>query len=107
MRVPRAGGRPGYPFLLFHRHFHRNRRQRIVEFVAGGDDDLVYYFHASKDFTEEGVGSVQPAAVIDTSIELRAVIVEVLRALSIRILARETAFRHVADCYRNQSSSPF
>ena len=53
-----------------------------------------------KDLAEDGVGSVQPAVVRDTDIKLRAVIVEVLRALSIRILARETAFRHVADCYR-------
>ena len=58
--------------LLLHRHLHRNRLQRVVEFVAGGGNDLVYYFHASKDFAEDGVGSVQPAVVRDTDIELRA-----------------------------------
>ena len=68
--------------LFFDRHFHSNRYQRIVEFVAGGGDDLVYYFHASKDFDEDGVGSVQPAAVIDTDIKLRAVIVGVSRAVA-------------------------
>ena len=58
------------PTLFLDRHRYRNRLQGIVEFVSGGGDDRVYYFHASKDFAEDGVGSVQPAAVIDTDIEL-------------------------------------
>ena len=92
---------------LLDRHLHRNGYQRIIEFVARGGDDLVYYFHASKDFTEEGVGSVQPAAVIDASIELRAVIVEVLRALWSCILSIKTVSRRVVENPSNQSSSPF
>jgi hypothetical protein len=55
---------------LLDRQLHRNGYQRIVEFVARGGDDLVYYVHASKDFTEDGVGAVQPAAVIDTDMAL-------------------------------------
>ncbi len=70
------------PFLFLHRHLHRDRLQRIIEFVAGGGDDLVYYFHASKDFAKDGVGAVQPAAVIDADIELRAVIVGISRAVA-------------------------
>ena len=89
VRVSRAGGRPGCPSLFLHRHSYRDRLQRIVEFVARSGDDLVYYFHASKDFAEDSVGSVQSAAVIDTDIELRAVIVGVSRAVA---FARD--FRH-------------
>ena len=55
---------------LLHRQLHRDRLQRIVEFVAGGGDDLVYYFHASKDFAEDGVGSVQPTGVREVDMAL-------------------------------------
>ena len=76
-------------FLLLHCHRHCDRFQRIVEFVAGGGDDFVHHIHASKDLAKDGVGSVQPAAVIDTDIELRAVIVRITRAVA---FARD--FRH-------------
>ena len=46
-------------FLFLHRH--RDRFQGIVAVVAWGGGDLVDYFRASKDFAEDGVGSVQPA----------------------------------------------
>ena len=49
--------------LLFHRHRHRDWLQGIAEFVARGGDDLVHHLHASNDFAEDGVGSVQSAAV--------------------------------------------
>ena len=55
---------------LFDRHLHRDRLQGIVEFVAGGGDDLVHDLHASENFAEDGVSSVQSAAVRDTDIEL-------------------------------------
>ena len=64
---------------LLHRHLHRDRLQGIIEFVARGGDDLVHDLHASENFAEDGVGSVQPAVVRDTDIELRAVIVEVAK----------------------------
>ena len=69
--------------LFFDRHFHSNRYQRIVEFVARGGDDLVHDIHPPEDFTKDGVGAVQPAAIIDTDIELRAVIVRVTRAVAL------------------------
>ena len=53
---------------------------------------LVHHLHAMKDLAEDGVGSVQPAVVRDTDIELRAVIVEGPRALSTRILAVRRSF---------------
>ena len=83
--APGTGDQHGsHPTPLFlDRHLHLDRLQRIVEFVARGSDDLVYYVHAPKDFAEDGVGSVQPAVVIDTDIELRAVIVGVARAVAL------------------------
>ena len=70
VRVPRAGGQPGYPILFLHRHLHRNRLQRIIEFVARGGGDFIHHLHAPKDLTEDGIGSVQPTAILDTDIEL-------------------------------------
>jgi len=55
----------------------------------GGGGDLVHHLHAPKDFAEDSIGSVQPAAVRDTDIELRAIIVGFSRAVA---LARD--FRH-------------
>ena len=63
-------------------HRHRHRLQGIVAVVSGGGDDFIHYLHASKDLAKDGVGSVQSAAVRDTDIELRAVIVGVPRAVA-------------------------
>ena len=71
------------PHLFLYRHRHRDRLQGVVGFVSGGGDDLVYHVHPPKDFAEDGVGSIQPAAVCDTDIELRAVIVGVPRAVAL------------------------
>ena len=77
------GYKPVAPRLLFDRHRRRHRLQGIVEFIARGGDDLVYHLHAPKDFAEDGIGSVQPAVVRDTDIELGAVIVGVPRAVAL------------------------
>src|SRR6267143_4294780 len=69
--------------LFLHRHLYLDRFERIVEFVAGGGDDLVHHLHAPKDLAKDCVGSVQSAAVRDTDIELRAVIVGVPRAVAL------------------------
>ena len=61
--------------LLFHRQRNRNSLQRIVGSVARGGDDFRHNLHFPKDLTEDGIGSIQPAAVRDTDIELRTVIV--------------------------------
>jgi hypothetical protein len=71
------------PRLLFDRHLHRDRFQRIVALVARRGDNLVHHLHASKDFAEDGIGSIQSTVVCDTDIELRAVIVGVSRAVAL------------------------
>ena len=68
---------------LFYRHLHRNRLQWIIEFVAWGGDHFVCDIHPPKDFAEDGVDSVQSAAVIGTDIKLRTVIVGVSRAVAL------------------------
>jgi hypothetical protein len=55
---------------IFERYHYRDWLQGIVEFVAGGGDDLVYYVHASEDFAEDGVGPVQSTGVRDTDMAL-------------------------------------
>jgi hypothetical protein len=70
------------PHLFLHCHRHRDRLQGIVGFVPGGGDDLVNDLHASKNFVEDGVGSVQPAVVRDADIELRAIFADVPRVCS-------------------------
>ena len=92
---------------LFDSQLHRNRLQRIVVVAAGDGDDLVCNLHAPKDLAEDGLSSVQPAVIRDADIELRAVVVEVLRALLSRILAIETALRHVVESYSHQPSVHF
>ena len=60
--------------LLFHRHGHRDRLERIVGGVAGGGDDLVQDFDAAKDFPEYGVAPVESAVISHANKELRAVV---------------------------------
>lgn len=87
----------GGELLFFHRHGHRDRFQRVVGGVAGCGDDLIQHFDAAKDFPEHGVAPVESAVISHANKELRAVVVEVARAVA---LARHLRHRDGAAFVR-------
>lgn len=91
VRVPPGGRNYGvsYESLFFDRHRHRDRIQWIVGCISGSRHDLVDHFYPAEDLSEYGIAPIQAAVISHADKELRAVVVEVARAIA---LARH--FRH-------------
>ena len=69
--------------LLLHGHRHRDRIERVVPLVSRDTDNLIDNLDPTKDFSKHRIPPIQTAVLSHANKKLRAVVVEVARAVAL------------------------